>query len=577
LPYRLPDIYHEPGRLPVAESDMVSGLGRQHEVVFVSSLSLPGAVAMVTPKLGCAYPRCSAPDASNLKRLKAALDGKEYGICECESCGRLMAACTEQTCHDAGTFNRPFVRYCRRCKEEVDQAPEWEQAQSDGWNLIPQSIGEPQVLADFSGLGPKRQPASSAIAMIRGVLAVHQAGQYLALVKVKPGARGDALLWVWDERRYPFPDPSDGLYYLYAPMLLPGERYLVYSCAEGVLVLDLWSCQGLSAKDNVPKHRLIRCKHRSLVAAPIAVGNGRIGLVLKDWSSTDALPFRWAVWDLETPDGRDREFESGLDSPQTGQLPLSGEKCRCEVVGNRVITFSTGRQQWVWRIADAAVSRIDEMKQTWPTPQTKDQQLLHEQSNSTILDDRTGHLTRLGPIPPDLPFQGRRAEKFSWFSSVQRGDPASTVLVERYEVDFESLGPTFPQSIEQLSGARPIGSAPNQDKTLQMYFRAGTDIWYQSEGSGASHFQGGLPDPIRSLRLFGPLVVSVGENDREQESIQIDSLHHRGGHAVVPIENKLLSDPLLWYHWLFTIELDPENRVQAYRRTVTFEKPRSRK
>jgi hypothetical protein len=508
----------------------------------------------------------------------AALDAQACGICECESCGRLMAACTEQSCHGAGTFNRPFVRYCRRCKEEVNQAPEWERAQSDGWNLVPQSIGAPEVLADFSGLGPSRQPVSSAIAMIRGVLAVHQAGQYLALVKVIPGARGESLLWVWDERRYPFPAPSDGFYQTpTAPMLLPGERYLVYSCAQGVLVLDLWSCQGLSAKDNVPKHRLIRCHRRSLVAAPIALGNGRIGLVLRDWSSTDELPFRWAVWDLETPDGRDREFESGLDSPQTGQLHLSGaKKCRCEVVGNRVITFSTGRQQCVWRIADAAVSRVDAMKQTWPTPQTKDKELLREQSSSTIQDDRTGHLTRLGPASQAFPFQGRRAEKFSWFSSVQRGDMASTVSIERYEVDFESLEPTFPQSIEQLSGATPIGSAPNQDGILQMYFRAGTDIWYQSEGSGASHFQGGLPQAIGSLRLYGPLVVSVGENDRGQESIQIDSLHHRGGHAVKPIENKLLSDPLLWYHWLFTIELDPQNRVQAYRRTVTFEKPRAR-
>ena len=106
--------------------------------------------------------------------------------------------------------------------------------------------------------------------MVAGALAVHQAGHFLALLKVVPRDREPVSL---GGGPYPFlalPDGSEPA--PYPPMLLPGDRYLMYSCPQGMLVLDLWSCHGLSAKDNDPQYRLIRCQHRSLAAAPIPPG-----------------------------------------------------------------------------------------------------------------------------------------------------------------------------------------------------------------------------------------------------------------------------------------------------------------
>src|SRR5207248_597535 len=149
---------------------------------------------------------------------------------------------------------------------------------------------------------------------------------------------------------------------------------------------------------------------------------------------------------------------------------------------------------------------------------------------------------------------GRRrgVEKFVWFFCVQRDDGSNFEALERYEVEFESLDAETPQAINLPSGAKPIGAAPDRNGIPQMYFRVGPEIWFQNEGPSASLYQGGLPRTIVSHHLAGPLVLSVGEKEHGARYIQLDSLHHRGEHADVAIEHKLLSDPLLWYRWLIT-------------------------
>ncbi len=106
-----------------------------------------------------------------------------------------------------------------------------------------------------------------------------------------------------------------------------------------------------------------------------------------------------------------------------------------------------------------------------------------------------------------------------------------------------------------------------------MYFSVGPEIWFQNEGATASHYQAGLPQTPVSHQVAGPLVLSVGQKDHGAHYIQLDSLRHRRGHVDVPIENRLVSDPLLWYRWLFTVELDRENHLFVKRRIVRFDNP----
>ena len=510
---------------------------------------------MSLPKLGCAYPRCPAPDSAKFKTVAGR-------ISECESCGRLMAACTSKSCQGAGTFNRPFVLHCRRCGQKSIQAADWERARCDGWNLAPKSVSPPEVIADLSRLADTNSAGhiSIATAMIHGTFAVHQAGHYLALLKAVPGASGESVLWEFDND--PFPTAPDGSFPApYRPMLLPGERYLVYSSRQGFLVLDLWSCQGLSAKDANPRFRLITCKRRWLARAPVALDEHRIGLLLKGRSRTDEAPFRWAVWDLRTPRDSDFAFAARLDSEDLTRLPLMGRNCQCDLVENQVVTFSTPREHWAWRISDAGDSAVDALAKTWPSAQAN-------ASESVILEDQI-RIPRQAFLS-----HGRSAERFSWFMCVRDDDPSNPEsVVKRYEVNFESLKTTFPQIIKLPPGATPIGSALNRDGIPQMYFRTGTEIWSETDGQGTNHEMDGLPRSIKSLHLDGPLVVSVGERNQGERSIQVDSLQHRGGHANVLIERTLLSDPVLWYRWLYTVELDDEDRLQAIRRTVVFDDP----
>lgn len=521
-------------------------------------------------RLGCPYPRCPSPEAPRLRKVA----GRVH---ECTSCGRLMVACLNRDCLELGTFNRPFVRYCRRCGEELPQeaqAAMWEQARQDGWRLAPVagSASAPELVAELSRLVDTTAPAQYAVAlaMIRGVLAVHLAGHFLALVKAVP-TRDAGVLWDVGD---PFPPPPHPVKMIaYAPALLPDERNLLYARTQGLLALDLWSCHGLSAKDNAPRTRSIRCARRSIVAPPIPLGNQRIGLLTRGWRRGEELPLRWAVWDLSAPKREDEALSALLDSEDLPAMGCAGKNPICEVVDGRVITISTGREQWVWRLRDADRSDVLAMKKTWPRDGDG-------RPGATVLDVGEGSMIGTGLPRQSFLVPRARGERFSWFFRVQGDDPTIPEAIEQYDVEFETLDATLAQTVGLPSGASPIGASPDRNDTLQMYFRAGKDIWFHSDGPAASHFHRGLPQAIVDLVADGPLVVSVGEGGREERSIGIHSLHHRGSQIDVPIEGgrRLISTrPLLWSRWLYSVELDADNRLYLFRRTVSYESPRGRK
>ena len=494
----------------------------------------------------------------------------------CESCGRLMVACLKNNCPDIRTYNRPFVRFCRRCGENVDQTAFWNEVRQDGWDLKPESFDPPELIADLSSLVESRSSERYllAIAMVRGALAVHHAGQYLALLSACPGEKGKEFLWEKEGDPFP-PSPDRPVPAPHTPRLLPGERYLMYSSPQGVLVLDLWSCHELSAKDNEPEYRIIQLKNRSLIVPPIALDEHRIGLLTRGWSRTTELPYRWAVWDRSLPKEKDAERSAFLETEASEKLPIEGRHCRCEVIDNRVIAFSTVKQHWVWQLEDAAKSSMT-MLRTWPNH-------VRKHDDSIVMDDQnefqtaTNHITHSFLVQyPGSASHLQRAERFSWFYRVRRHDGPIREEIERYDIEFKSLDPQIPQSIRLTEGAKPIGAALDLNDIPRMYFKVGGDIWYLSDGLSANLAQGGLPRTIVSHQLAGPLILSVGSKDHDARYIQLDSLHHQNVHGVVSIENKLISDPLLWFRWLYTVELNAENRLSVYRRIVKFDDPLSK-
>ena len=103
-------------------------------------------------------------------------------------------------CREVRTYNRPFVRHCRRCGRGQHQVASLEEARRDGWGLAPHSASEPEVVADLSGWVDTGAPPyySFALEVIGGAVAVHLAGHFLALLRPCPKAEGEAFLWVQD-------------------------------------------------------------------------------------------------------------------------------------------------------------------------------------------------------------------------------------------------------------------------------------------------------------------------------------------------------------------------------------------
>ena len=151
---------------------------------------------------------------------------------------------------------------------------------------------------------------------------------------------------------------------------------------------------------------------------------------------------------------------------------------------------------------------------------------------------------------------------------MRRDDATGAESLQHYEVDFASLEPTFAQTVGLLPGAVPIGAAADQNDIPQMYFLARSGVWYLQGGPDANHFQDGLPPAIVGLRLHGPLLACVGEKSEGERTVQFTSLRHRGRQLEIPITGRLLSEPLLWSRWLFTVEMDRDRRISLLRREL---------
>jgi hypothetical protein len=545
----------------------------------------------VVPRLGCPYPRCPSHSGAGSPQFDRAApefesattrpDGHD-GIRACRSCGRPTVACPTNSCRKVGASNRSFVRFCRRCKLDLldtsyfDLPGAWERERTDGWDLAPSAIGASEVVADLSSLIERSEPHSYsiALAMVRGVLAIHHAGQYLALIRADAAPAGDEYLW--EEPKDPFPRSPNRFATApapHTPTLLSDERHLLFSCSQGVMALDLWGCHGLSAKDNSHRHRIIRLNRRSIVVPPIPIDEHRIGLVSQGWSRPgDPLPkYRWTIWDLSRGREHDDELSALLDSEEAVELPILGPKIRCEMVDGRVIALATTKEQWVWKLGHAAASEVDGLRRTSP-----DNRSGSEASIDLPGDDFQGTNDGIGhSFLVSRPGGGRGGRlpvrKFSWYYNVLRGNVPST---EYYEVDFETLDAERPQALSLASGAEPIGPALDDNDLPKMFFRAGMSTCSHLDGPAVGQSRGGLPSTIHSVRLAGPVAVIVGRNDHGKRYILLTSLRHQSADASVTVEGELLSyHPLLWSRWLYTVERDPGGRLFVYRRPVRFVAP----
>lgn len=546
----------------------------------------PGDTASMSAlsKLGCAYPACESTGPIDFEDLTRQVRA-------CPRCGRLMAACASRRCVDEamGAYNQAFARFCRRCGRpligKLAQAPLWEEAGRAGWTEVPQPLAEgegPEVVHEL----PRSSDYFLSMAMVRGTIAVHQSGHFLSLVKGVPVGDGPPRIWSLED---PFPELPEresrlieGLDVrqrpprVYPPRLLPDERRLLYAGRQGMLVLDLWSCGGLSAHEDAPRYRLVSCRRRSIVAPPVVLDETRIGVLTQSWERPADRPFAWTVWDLSRPPAEDAEVSDHLDDDEAGRLEIPAPPCRCEEVAGRVLTFATARGHWIWDVREAAEGKVEALRQTWPGPGTP--------AGATIdLDGRADYLSPTPPPGQSFLVQGHHAERFSWFLPVRGAEGEAEV--HQYEVQFDTRLATSAQKVRNLpAGAVPIGPASDADNPtiLKTHFRSGRRVYSLRDGNTVSLHQMDVPDDVHDLRLHGPLVLIVTPSGKDERSVLIKSLHHPGAGVRVELQarpassgasavrNKLIGAPLLWGRWLYTVELDADGRLWLLRRRLRF-------
>lgn len=514
----------------------------------------------------CAYPRCPSRGPNPRPGGITAVAGEVW---LCAACGGLQLACQSAKCQRAGTLNRPFARFCRRCQEDLVPDPpgrgaavNWERARRAGWGRPLLQASEPEVVADLGArLGYERPTTRVGLGIAQGVLALHEVhprGGALALLR--PLAQGAADPVVWEQSESP---TSGGVEVPFDPLLLPGGRFLLFARPGRVTVLDLWGCPGLSAYEAVPP-RIAELADWPLAAPPVPLGRHAFGLLSRGGSGT----YRWAVWDLSRPDQVGADLAAAPSA--TTDLPLEGSPCQLELVDDRVLTLATYQGHWVWRKADAAAARAQELRRTWPRPGAPPDRTI--ELDPHVDDRRAFRWAFREPRHGFLVHRPGEVPRFEWVYRVRSGHEAAE-WGERYEVDFTTLEVNLPAPIAgRAADAAPIGSVQQEYRgesfAAEMLFRRGSDLLREDLDRVVHACHQHLPKSLSGLQLFDPLLVVIGRGEDRRRYLQVDSLPHPTSQYHVNDLEEIASDPVIWGRWLFTVEEDGRTGLVVRRREL---------
>ncbi|CAN5657686.1 hypothetical protein BH23PLA1_BH23PLA1_13940 [soil metagenome] len=456
--------------------------------------------------------------------------------------------CRSEKCRRLGVLNRPFVRYCRRCCRDSTPEPSWNEASEAwersrrvGWDQPLDLAREPQRLRELgTRSGQEAQLARPVLAIVQGVLALHECradGDHLALLR--PLASGEVSPEIWE---FSAPLVSRAKEVPFDPMLLPGGRFLVFSRPGRLILLDLWGCSGLSAYEEVAP-RIVELTDRPLASPPRSLGGGVLGLI-----SREVEVYRWRCLDVSA--------DRSLGEAEAVELPLEGAPCQMELVDDRVLALATPLGHWVWRKQDAVSGHVEAIQRTWPGADNR--------ADLEVELDEHRENPRAFRLPRQSFSVSRPGEsaRFNWVYRVRTASEAR-VWVEQYSVHFETLEAILPRRMDALHQAIPIGPTHYLvPPAAEMLYRRGQEL--RREEVTCQQF---LPMSLAGIQLLDPLLLVIGVEQGDGRYLQLHSLLHSSSQLRVDLQG-IVTDPLIWSRWLFTIEGDGGEGLVLLRREL---------
>ena len=507
----------------------------------------------------------------------------------CPVCRRLSIECENKGC---GCLNRPYMLFCRRCQDDMldrgwtgTSEELWQQASrasletdatgeeadeaGERGSLRIRSVGAagpPETVFVLSELHAyERHPSMLAMSFIKGLLAIHQAGGALALVHPFSGAPNPpgteatphtVLFEAKDPTKYrrtcrPF-----------APQEMSDHRHIVFATASSVYAVNVWSLRDWACREERPRHfQVVDCCETGapqLTTAPIPLGGSVLGLI----SSAGGGEYLWTTLDLKqvADNGRIENLAA-----VSRRLPVGGDSCQAELVGKNHVAIYSPQGHWVWRVGDAQASDCSKLKQTLD-PGTR--RLLMHRHDGDPNEFRSLRHFRFLPKSAH-----RAATAFTWYYK-HEDRPYDPLWC--YDVDLQTLKSTRSTPLDDRIGTVPLGDHQDSGGLRRVVFCRGKKLCVD-KGLRLEDLpeQGQIEDVEQESGFVfaDPLLGTLGANHSAHApspwQLTVRSINHANWHLTVDLP-KLLSDPLIWSRWLFTVELGQDRQSMLLNRRDLF-------
>lgn len=419
-------------------------------------------------------------------------------------------------------------------------------------------------IVELSQFRSYRRPRSVlTVQLLDGLLAVHQAGCYIALLhpfrNVAGHDSGDQEPLFEREDRVETPNDARS----FPPQIMADHRHVLFSSPYALYAVDVWSLRDFASTRERPQwHVLVDSSDEAapkLACRPLPLDESRLALISQRSDGT----YLWCVLDLrERLQSRPLRDLSDVSVP----LPLTGATCHVDSILGQCLALATTEGHWVWRHADAVNCQMERLRRTWPSiaPGTLVANL-HEESplNFHALQHYVFH---------DQPPSGEQLRRFTWYY-VCRGDLVGRV--ECYGVDLQTLERDYPSTLHDQGRTVPLGAyveGESPDGPRRMLFWSGRKLTYNSGLQLRllpGHGQIENIDEVAGVVFCDPVltVIGLGGGSGTERPLMIRSLRHPDQYLRLSLP-RIVADPFIWSRWLFTIELGDDGSLVLNRRDL---------
>ncbi|MCX7406661.1 MAG: hypothetical protein NTZ32_01095 [Planctomycetales bacterium] len=538
----------------------------------------------IEPAMHCPFPDC--------RDRQAQCDELSDGVYLCGQCGRLASLCIASNCK---TLNRPFARFCRHCRAaqstDSQQSPghqRWSAfAEFDRpWHFQSAQVSDSEVCSviDFHHQIPgyRRPQRLLSHTWFDGLLAIHQAGAYAAIVHPfadRAQQEGhSALCWSTSDHVGGSPGQVTSDLRAFPPVVTPDRRFLLFSSPRAVFGVEVASLPGWGVMGNTHEFTVLTEDDLAgfeLAAAPVALspvqtakdqtGPCLVGLLLR---SVCEATYRWRVVDLQKTDTVVRPLHEC-------SLPLLNSQAQILSAAPQAIVFATKAGHWWWTWQDAQNGSAENLRRSWQ-PRLPDDELALDKHivELNLFTWQRQHL--VAAFGQHSLSHGAGVMELCYARSGRSG----TAPAEFYKVNIADSHADHPTELSTTGRLIPIGT-----DGADLLFLGNTaadrtaELWRRDLGvNRASSLPGVIAQQITDVigvQIRAPLMLLVCNDDQStpvqrRYRVRVLRLDSSPNYETVEIPGLcLMADPIVCAEYLFTIEQHDEGMRLVRRRLPT--------